>query len=98
MNKATLYAVSTLKIADKPFNTNAYSAAELLEFQGLLDNCANYLNIVMKLSYIQLLFPLIVTSNYYFTYKTKRKTSEIGVDFLNELILFTVVVQWRIIR
>ena len=30
----------------------------------------------------------------YFTYRTKRKPTEIGINFYNELILFVNVVIW----
>jgi len=45
-----------------------------------------------------LILPLSELWTAYFTYKTKRKSAEVGVDKLNETILFAVVLWWFILR
>jgi hypothetical protein len=48
----------------------------------------------MTVSFIHLLFPLNTYMEYFFINKTKRKASDIGVTFYNELCLFAVVIEW----
>jgi hypothetical protein len=52
----------------------------------------------MYVSFTQLVLPLNEVQMFYFTYKTKRKASEVGVDKLNEIILFAVVLWWFVLR
>jgi len=52
----------------------------------------------MYVSYSYLILPLSELWTAYFTYKTKRKSAEVGVDKLNETILFAVVLWWFILR
>jgi len=46
----------------------------------------------MVVSFIQLLFPVNIIMEWYFTAQTKRKSSEIGINFFNELCLFLIVI------
>jgi hypothetical protein len=68
------------------------------EFLAKLDSCGNLLAIVMYVSFTQLVLPLNEVQMFYFTYKTKRKATEVGVDKLNEIILFAVVLWWFVLR
>ena len=69
-------------------------ANTLKEFYPLLEKTAYNINNVMYISFIQLLFPLNYFMDFIFTWKTKRKSSDLGVDFTNELILFINVIYW----
>lgn len=57
-----------------------------------MDNAAQYLFDVIFVSYIQLFFPLNMIMDRFFTYATKRKPAEIGINFLNEACLFIVII------
>jgi hypothetical protein len=48
----------------------------------------------MAAASINLLFPINQLFDIFFTYKTKRKPAEFGVNQLNEAILFSTVVLW----
>jgi hypothetical protein len=52
----------------------------------------------MIVSFAQLILPISEAWSLFFVFKTKRKSSEYGVDKINELILFIVVVLWTLIR
>jgi len=69
-----------------------------IKFLELLDLCGNQLNVVNIVSYSQLILPLSELWDFYFTYKTKRKASNYGVDKLNEITLFLVVAVWFYIK
>lgn len=57
-------------------------------YMDSVDKLAVEVGAVFLLSYINFLFPLNVLMEFVLTSKTNRKSSEIGVDFINELILF----------
>ena len=49
---------------------------------------------MLVVSLIQLLFPVNLIMEWYFTLKTNRKSPEIGVNFWNEGCLFFIVLYW----
>lgn len=53
-----------------------------------LNASATYLNFVMYASVINLLFPVNVLMDWFFLKQTKRKPSDLDINFFNELTLF----------
>ena len=53
-----------------------------------LSNSANYLLFVMYASLINLLFPVNVLMEWFFLKQTKRKPSDLDINFFNEMTLF----------
>lgn len=71
-----------------------YRALEL-KSDAFLEASANQFWSLLVVSFIQLLFPINVMLEKFFITVTKRKGSDISINFFNELILFVVVI-WLI--
>jgi hypothetical protein len=74
-------------------NTEEYATIKNIFFTNL-DISANKLNLCMYVCFIHLLFPVNILMEWFFLAKTNRKPSDISVTFVNELCLFTVVINW----
>ena len=76
---------------------NSADYKELVEqSDALLEEAARQFWALLVVSFIQLLFPLNLLLDKFFIMQTKRKGSNISINFFNELILFIVVI-WLIV-
>jgi len=96
MNSAKIPLIAQINMLDlqklgTTLDTEAY-AALVEESDVFLAQSAEFLWNTLLVSFIHLLFPINIIMEKFFIIQTKRKATDWGINFFNQLALFIIIV------